>query len=267
MGNKQSKSVKNNADTKEKILVESKTMREELISNIDVLDKIKSIVYLTNDMVLSVEQIATYYEVSPKAINTIIDRHRDELEEDGITVLKGEELKKFKEEVSVLHSEERMINPKTSNLTILTKRAMLRIGMLLTTSFVAKKIRSYLLNIEESATQEQKEWAIKREAGKIERKRMTTAIKNYLPETPNKRFAYPNYTNMIYTVLFGKTAKELKQERNVKDNDLLRDSFEGEELTRVSEAETIVTALISLGFNHDYIKIQLQNKYKLTLSK
>ena len=72
---------------------------------------------------------------------------------------------------------------------------------------------------------------------------------------------------LIYTVLFGKTAKELKQERNVKDNDLLRDSFEGEELTRVSEAETIVTALISLGFNHDYIKIQLQNKYKLTLSK
>lgn len=253
-------------NVKEQILTESKTAREEYIENVDVLDKIKAITYITNDMVLSVEQVANYYEVSKKAIDTVIMRHRDELEEDGITVLKGDELDKFKSIVCDLHGEDGKISNKTRAFTILTRRAVLRIGMLLTTSFVAKQIRNYLLNIEEISTQEQKQWAVKREAGKIERKRMSTAIKNYLPESENKRFAYPNYTNMIYKILFNKDAKHLRLERNVKDNDLLRDSFEGKELEMVAEAETIVTALIALGFKYDYIKQQLENKYKTLLN-
>lgn len=249
----------------EQILLESKAFREQHVTNLDVLDKIKAIPYLTNDLVVSVHQVANYYEVTNKAIETVIKRHRSELEEDGIVVLKGEELKKFKEEVTLLHSEGELIDNRTPSLTILTKRAMLRIGMLLTTSDVAQKVRSYLLNLEEIATKEQKEWAIQREVGKIDRKRMCTAINVYLTDSKNKRFAYPNYTNMIYKILFNKTAKQLKEERNVNNYDLLRDTFSVEELKVVEEFETIVTALVSLGFNYDYIKQQLENKHKLQL--
>ena len=138
---------------------------------------------------------------------------------------------------------------------------MLRIGMLLTTSDVAKKVRSYLLNLDEIATKEQREWAIQREVGKVDRKRMCTAISNYVPNSKNKIFAYPNYTNMIYKILFGKTAKELKQEKNISTNELLRDSFNKDELKLIDEFETIVTALLSLGFNYDYIQTQLKKKY------
>lgn len=218
--------------------------------------------YLTNDMVVSIEQVANYYEITKKAIETIVKRHRDELEDDGIMVLKGEQLKDFNNKVCNLHGEGCKINNKTRAFTIMTKRAMLRIGMLLTTSSIAKEVRSYLLNLEEIATQEQKEWAIKREAGKIERKRMTTAIKDYIPDTPHKKFAYPNYTNMIYKILFNKKASELRKAKNVENNDLLRDSFKKEELKLVSEAETIVTGLIALGFEYNYIQEQLKNKYK-----
>ncbi len=245
----------------EQILVESKTFRDEYVEKFDVLDKIKVIPYLTDDLVVSVSQVAEFYEVTPKAINTVIDRNRSELEDDGIVVLKGEELKKFKEQLSVPQGEEHIINPKTSNLTLLTKRAMLRIGMLLTTSDVAKKVRSYLLNLDEIATKEQREWAIQREVGKVDRKRMCTAISNYVPNSKNKIFAYPNYTNMIYKILFGKTAKELKQEKNISTNELLRDSFNKDELKLIDEFETIVTALLSLGFNYDYIQTQLKKKY------
>ena len=250
--------------SREVILTESKTMREEYIKEeyFDVLDKIKAIPYMTKDMVVSAEQVANYYEVSNEAIKTVIKRHRDELENDGIQILNGEELRKFKQQVTELHGEPQLfMGKRTRSLTILTKRAMLRIGMLLTTSPIAKLVRNYLLDSEETLTQEQKKWIAKREAGIIDRKRMTTAISNYVPNTPHKRFAYPNYTNLIYKCIFNKTAKQMREERGFNKNDALRDSFTGNELQMVDEAETIVTALVTLGFGYDYIKSQLIMKF------
>ena len=70
--------VKTNNDTsREVMLTESKTMREGYVKNeeyYDVLDKIKAIPYMTEDMIVSSEQIANYYEVSTEAIKTIIKR-------------------------------------------------------------------------------------------------------------------------------------------------------------------------------------------------
>jgi hypothetical protein len=256
----------------EQIFTESKLLREEYIERYDILDKLKAILYLTNDMVVNVEMVANYYEVTNKAINTIIDRHREELEEDGIMVLRGEDLKEFKSNIWYPQSEDTKkydvsidyskIN-KTTVTTILTRRAMLRIGMLLTTSSVAVKVRNYLLNLEENSTDEQKRLAIQREAGKIERKRMTTAIQDYIPNSPNKKFAYPNYTNMIYRIIFGKDAKEIRLERGItKDSELTRDKFSEYELKTIAECETIVSALVTLSFSYDYIKEQLEKKYK-----
>ena len=222
--------------------------------------------YLTKDMVVSVEQVANYYEVTKKAIDTVISRHRDEIEEDGLTVLKGEELKGFKKTLTDIHGEGQLpIGKRTANLTIMTKKAMLRIGMLLTTSPIAKQVRNYLLECEEKTSQENQKWIAQREAGKIDRKRMTTAIANYIPNSPNKKWKYPEYTNIVYQVLFNKTAKQMREERGFSKNDALRDSFSGQELKDVDEAETIVTALITLGFDKDYIRSQLQRKFNKQL--
>lgn len=251
-------------NSRELIFTESKTMREDYISNesnCDILDKIKAIPYLTKDMVVSVEQVSSYYEVSNDAIKKIIQRHRDELEEDGITVLKGESLKELRQNICEGHEVPTKISNKTTTLTILTKRAMLRIGMLLTTGSIAKKVRTHLLNCEEETSQETQIWLAKREAGIIDRKRMTTAIGKYIPEGKNKRFAYPNFTNCIYKAIFGKDAKTMRSERGFEKNEKLRDSFTGRELELVDEAETIVTALVTLGFGYDYIKEQLNTKY------
>ena len=257
------KSTTNNT-SREVIFTESKTMREEYIKEeyFDILDKIKAIPYMTKDMVVSVEQVANYYEVTKKAIDTIILRHREELEEDGITTLTGNDLKDFKRTITDLHGEDQLfIGKRTASFTILTKRAMLRIGMLLTTSTIAKQVRTHLLNCEEEVSQEKQIWLAQREAGKIDRKRMTTAIKNYIPDSPHKKFKYPQYTNLVYKILFNKDAKTMREERGFSKNDALRDSFTGEELKLVDEAETIVTALVTLGFGYDYIKQQLSNKY------
>ena len=158
------KNMKNQND-KELIYTESKTLRNETLDNVsyDFLDKMKVIPYLTDDMVVTVQQAANYYECSMDTIKTLIKRNRDEFEEDGMVVLKGQELKKFKEELGVGSNEPSLSY--ASSLTILTKRSLLRIGMLMTSNLLATKIRNYLLNIEEKTEIDRKSWAIQREVG------------------------------------------------------------------------------------------------------
>lgn len=260
------KNMKNQND-KELIYTESKTLRNETLDNVsyDFLDKMKVIPYLTDDMVVTVQQAANYYECSMDTIKTLIKRNRDEFEEDGMVVLKGQELKKFKEELGVGSNEPSLSY--ASSLTILTKRSLLRIGMLMTSNLLATKIRNYLLNIEEKTETDRKSWAIQREVGIIERKRMTSAISRYIPESKHKKFAYPNYTNMIYKVILGCDAKSLRLDRNVKTNDALRDSFTEDELKKVEEVETIVTGLISMDFTYKQIEQMLKDRFIKKIDK
>ena len=254
------KNMKNQND-KELIYTESKTLRNETLNSIsyDFLDKIKVIPYLTEDMVVTVQQAANYYECSMDTIKTLIKRNRNEFEDDGMTVLKGQELKNFKEDLGVGSNEPNLAY--ASSLTLLTKRSLLRIGMLMTSNLLATKIRNYLLNIEEKTEIDRKSWAIQREVGIIERKRMTSAISRYIPESKHKKFAYPNYTNMIYKIIFGCDAKTLREERKVKTNDALRDSFSETELKKVEEVETIVTGLISMDFTYKQIEEMLKERF------
>ena len=254
------KTVKNQ-ETKSMKYVESQSVRNDTLDNIsyDFLDKIKVVPYLTNDMVLSTNQIANYYECGLEAVKTIIKRNREEFEADGMIVLKGQDLKDFKEKIGEVQTEPTLNY--ASSLTILPKRSLLRVGMILTNNALSTKIRNYLLNIEENTEIDRKSWAIQREVGIVERKRMTSAISRYIPDSKNKRFAYPNYTNMIYKIIFGCDAKALRQERKVKTNDALRDSFTELELKKVEEVETIVTGLISMDFTYKQIEQMLNERY------
>lgn len=254
------KTVKNQ-EIKTLKYVESQSVRNDTLDNIsyDFLDKIKIIPYLTNDMVISTNQIANFYECGLEAVKTIIKRNREEFENDGMIVLKGQDLKDFKEKIGEVQNEPTLNY--ASSLTILPKRSLLRIGMILTNNAIATKIRNYLLNIEEKTDVDRKSWAIQREVGIIERKRMTSAISKYIPESKHKKFAYPNYTNMIYRILFGCDAKTLRSEKNVKTNDTLRDSFSESELRKVEEVETIVTGLISMDFTYKQIEQMLKDRF------
>jgi hypothetical protein len=251
--------MKNQNNSKEIAFTESQSLRNDAIetTNVDFLDRIKAVQYLNDSMVMSIDHVANYYETSKESVSTIIKRNRDEFESDGMQVLVGEELKDFKE--NLIGSNE--LNKINRSLTLLQKRSLLRVGLIMTNNAVASKIRNYLLNLEEVATEEQKKWAIQREVGIIERKRLTSTISKYIPNTKHKKFAFPNYTNMIYRALFGCDAKSLREQRNVKTNDALRDSFTEKELFLVEEAEGIVRALIALAFTYKQIEEQLQQKY------
>lgn len=101
---------------------------------------------------------------------------------------------------------------------------------------------------------ERQQWQIERDKGVVIRHILTDTIKMKVSESPSKRFAYPNYTNLIYRVLFGKCAKELEQEYGVKAKENLRDFFTGEDLAKVQSMEMLVSSLINCGWGYEQIK-------------
>lgn len=145
----------------DEILIENKDKREELISKVEVLDKVKELILLPNTEFASVEMVAKYYEVSIKAVDNLVTRHRDELNNDGYGIknrknvlsvlnLQSEDLEILRGKTIVHINNSEVIVP-NRGLRTFPKRAILRVGMLLRDSHVAKEVRTQLLNIVETA--------------------------------------------------------------------------------------------------------------------
>ena len=107
---------------------------------------------------------------------------------------------------------------------------------------------------------ERQQWQIERDKGVVIRHILTDTIKMKITESPNKRFAYPNYTNLIYRNLFGKTAKELESDYGVKAKENLRDFFTGDDLAKVQSMEMLVSSLINCGWGYRQIKEFVQRE-------
>lgn len=109
---------------------------------------------------------------------------------------------------------------------------------------------------------ERQQWQIERDKGVVIRHILTDTIKMKVSDSPHKKFAYPNYTNLIYRTLFGKTAKELEIEFGVKSRESLRDYFTGEDLSKVQSMEMLVSSLINCGWGYEEIKQFIQTESK-----
>lgn len=107
---------------------------------------------------------------------------------------------------------------------------------------------------------ERQQWQIERDKGVVIRHILTDTIKMKIADSPNKRFAYPNYTKLIYSTLFGKTLKELQQEYGVKGKESIRDYMTGEELKQVESMEMLVSSLINCGWGYSQIKSFVQEQ-------
>lgn len=121
-------------------LLESKSLRESVIDKIGVLEKVKKLAMLPDDIHVTVEMAASYYGVGKTAISTILDRHKDEFESDGVRTITSKD-----EGFFVL---QKALNQSQFIVKVIPRRAVLRIGMLLRDSLVAKSIRNYLLDFE-----------------------------------------------------------------------------------------------------------------------
>lgn len=105
---------------------------------------------------------------------------------------------------------------------------------------------------------ERQQWQIERDKGVIVRHILTDTIKMKVVDSPNKRFAYPNYTKLIYKTIFGKTMKELQEQYGVKGKESIRDYVTADELKQVETMEMLVSSLISCGWGYEQIKSFIQ---------
>lgn len=96
-------------------------------------------------------------------------------------------------------------------------------------------------------------WLLEREAGKYARRSLTDTIRDEYPDSPNKKLMYKNFTDLVYKVVTGKNAKQLKEIYG----EPLRDNLPPDILKRVKSAECIAKSMVELGCPYSYIKTAL----------
>ncbi|MGW2179682.1 hypothetical protein ACWCXX_16585 [Streptomyces sp. NPDC001732] len=131
-------------------LLESRALRVERMGRVDILDKVKSLVMLPDGIHLRTEDVARYSEVSTTTVRRLTDRHRGELTENGMCVLRGAELQSFHSDMMSLWVGEapESYPQAASRLRVCTRRTVLNVAMLLRDSDIARCVRTYLLDAE-----------------------------------------------------------------------------------------------------------------------
>lgn len=123
-------------------IMERKDLREQLIKNVEVLDKVKNVILLPYGDSMTTDMVADYFEVGVSAIKSLVFDNEEEIVSDGYTVLEKEQLSSFKELCQ--------IKSRARKISIFPRRAILRVAMLLRDSKVAKEIRTRLLDMSEN---------------------------------------------------------------------------------------------------------------------
>lgn len=144
--------------------IDDRTLRDNAIGNYEVLEKVKKLLLIPELEVMTTEQVADYYEVDYDAVKKVYQRNTDELESDGMhiekmeTFLKGQNVSFQKERNKAILTYDNGITFSVTNrgLKVFPRRAILRVGMLLRDSVIAKEVRTQLLNIEEKSSDEVK---------------------------------------------------------------------------------------------------------------
>ncbi|MEH7535964.1 hypothetical protein V7167_17335 [Bacillus toyonensis] len=154
-------------------VIDNKVERDNLVERVEVLEKVKNLLLLPELEMATTQQVADFYGVGLEAIKAVVHGNKSELELDGYKTLSGKEIKgkldgcqtqlsriepRLGHFVVIYKGEETKIAYR--NVALFPKRAILRVGMLLRDSEVAKEVRTQLLNIEENTAAEVKTYEI-----------------------------------------------------------------------------------------------------------
>lgn len=161
-------------------LVEMSSLRNQLIDRVEVLSKVKELFLIPGIEMIPLNLLKEFYEVPTSTINDVFLQNREEISRDGVVFYKPSEIKSFyltenpqakvsfeiikgRKGRSTFSFDGKSMEIPNSGMKFFSPRAVLRIGMLLRDSEVAKEVRTQLLNTFEAATPEQKTGAIDEE--------------------------------------------------------------------------------------------------------
>jgi hypothetical protein len=223
------------------------------------------------------QQVASYYEVDVRTIERVLDEHKQEIEDSGYEVFTGIKLKQLKDafddtdmNVGIIteDGDNELIPSKSNRAGILTFKAFLNIGMLLSGSEKAKLLRSAMLDIvidvlnkkiggnTKYINQREEEFLPSAIREHNYRKEFTNALDFYVKDN---QFKYAQLTDKIYKSIFKEDAKEYRQVLKLNTKDSVRSTMYSEVLDLIASYEN--------GFA-DFLKkrFELKNE-KLSLSE
>jgi hypothetical protein len=206
------------------------------------------------------QQAALFYEVDVRTVERIMESHSKELEESGYELVRGSRLRQLREEflkhledVPDIHvgdivqvTDNDIFSAKAPTIGVFTFKAILNIGMLLTSSERAKQVRAAILNIvidvlnkklggsTKYINQREEEFipSITREYNY--RQQFTNALDHYIQ--PNK-FKYGQMTDRIYVSIFKEKAKEYRKILQLNSRESVRATMYSEVLDLVASYE------------------------------
>lgn len=148
-------------------ILDDKSFREQYISRVEVLDKVKKLLLIPEMECMTIRQVADYYEVDYKTLRRCYDRNKAEIDMDGVvqkaprvfkeTSCLFKDLQQLHGKLIVQIDDNTRLEIPNRGIQCFPKRAILRIGMLLRDSKVAQEVRTQLLNIVEHTAEEKPE--------------------------------------------------------------------------------------------------------------
>ena len=186
-----------------------------------------------------------------------MEKHSDELAANGYVLCKGKHLKELKLQFAPVIN----VGSKTTQLGLFNFRSFLDMGMLLTESEKAKKVRSLILDFVITTINEKTgggtKYINRRDVHYLPaaiteenyRKNLTSAINQYVDGHPT--YKYPQITDFIYKAVFKENAKEYREVLKLDSKDNVRHTLYSEVLLVISSFENGVGAALSERFKEN----------------
>lgn len=231
-----------------KDLTVSDVSRQNILNNEFALEKIENYldfggIYWKNERVFTKSQVANLLRIDERTIDRYLEHNKEEISKNGYYILKGFDLKEFKNSVDDIHVVDISRAP---SLGVFSFRAVLNIAMLVTESDKAKEIRNKILDIVIDVMAQKSgghtKYINQREANYLPssyrefsyREEFTNALNHYLDAN---QWKYGKYTNKIYQIIFLENAIEYKKILNLSKKDKVRDTMYSEVLNAIASLE------------------------------
>lgn len=148
-------------------LTESKTLRAQYTDRIEVLDRVKTLAMASGTGYTFTTHVAAYFEVTEESIDQLVKRNRAELEENDYKVMTRAELESVTSDTLELPANFR-------RAATFRRRTVVNLAMLMDGNDIARQVRTYLLNLEEAASLDQKATALNDPLAELERQTQLT---------------------------------------------------------------------------------------------
>lgn len=245
-----------------KDLTNSQIDRQNILNNPYALAEVEKAAGITgitfeSKAVLLKEQVAEFFEVTPRTVDSYLEKFSDELRQNGYELVRGKRLQQLKLSLQATFGHEANFATKTTVLGVFDFRAFLNLAMLIVESERAALLRKAILDIVIDTINQRTGGGTKyinqRDEDFIQstfleenyRKQFTDALKDCVAVG---NFKYAVYTDKIYVSIFREKAKEYRQVLKLDNRENVRDTFYSEVLNLIASFECGIADAIQTAF-------------------